>query len=133
MITMQFSVQIGTSNWNLAWQFPVDMHKYWHKRSHSSRLAFRRSTGNDVSGHYKCHYFPFSFIFSPSQPFFIEVVLGSKKFDGSTQKPRVKPFQTPLAILGPPTDRCCVAGGELVPSMGRAISQTLLTLFAMTS
>ena len=27
---------------------------------HSSCLAFGRSTGNEVSGHYKCHYF-FSF------------------------------------------------------------------------
>ena len=41
----------------------------------SSQLAFRRSTGNDVSGHYKHHYFLFS---SPSSTFFIELVLVSK-------------------------------------------------------
>ena len=74
----------------------------------SNWLAFARSTGNDVSGHYechyflffstrgrcsrrwsfgrltdnyKCHYFPFSIFFLPfslSQPFLIEGVLGSK-------------------------------------------------------
>ena len=51
----------------------------------SSRSVFGRSTGNDVSGHYKRHYF-FSifffsssiFPFSPSRPFLIEGVLGSK-------------------------------------------------------
>ena len=29
----------------------------------SSRLPFGRSTGNDISGHYKCHYFIFSLFF----------------------------------------------------------------------
>ena len=51
----------------------------------SSRSAFGRSTGNDVSGHYKRHYFLFSFFLffsffsSPSSTFLIEGVLGSKK------------------------------------------------------
>ena len=49
----------------------------------SSRSTFGRSTGNDVSGHYKRHYFSPIFsifhFFSPlSQPFLIEGVLGSK-------------------------------------------------------
>ena len=40
----------------------------------SSQLVFRRSTGNDVSGHYKQHYF----LFSPLSTFLIEGVLRSK-------------------------------------------------------
>ena len=44
----------------------------------TSRSAFGRSTGNDVSGHYKRHYFLFSFFSSPSSTFLIEVVLKSK-------------------------------------------------------
>ena len=45
----------------------------------SSRLAFGRSTGNDVSGQYKHHYFLFLFsFFSPSSTFLIEGVLWSK-------------------------------------------------------
>ena len=45
----------------------------------SSRSAFGRSTGNDVSGHYKRHYILFFFFFSsPSSTFLIEGVLGSK-------------------------------------------------------
>ena len=49
----------------------------------SSRSAFGRSTGNDVSGHYKRNYFLFffflfSFFSSPSSTFLIEGVLGSK-------------------------------------------------------
>ena len=49
----------------------------------SSRSAFGRSTGNDVSGHYKRHYLLslffsfFSFFFSPSSTFLIEGVLES--------------------------------------------------------
>ena len=49
----------------------------------SRRSAFGRLTGNDVSGHYKRHYFLFLFFFfffffSPSSTFLIEGVLGSK-------------------------------------------------------
>ena len=53
----------------------------------SSRSSFGRLTGNDVSGHYKRHYFLFFFLFlfffflffsSPSSTFLIEGVLGSK-------------------------------------------------------
>ena len=44
-----------------------------------SWLPFRRSTGNDVSGQYFHHYFLLLFpFFSPSSPFLIEGVLGSK-------------------------------------------------------
>ena len=49
--------------------------QFWHK--HSSRPAFRQSTANDISGHYKQHYFLFS-SFSLSSTFLIEGVLGSK-------------------------------------------------------
>ena len=54
---------IGTSGWR------------------SSPSAFRQSTGNDVSGHYKRHYF------STSSTFLIEGVLGSKNlFSKSRQE-----------------------------------------------
>ena len=49
---------------------------FWHEWAASSRLAFGQSTGNDVSGRYKHHYFPF-FPFSPSQPFLIKGVIRS--------------------------------------------------------
>ena len=95
----------------------------------SSQLAFGRSTGNNVSGHYKRHSFPFiffPFLFSPSWRFLIEGVFGSKNlFCESCQKrPKTwgkRPFQAPSAIMGPPSGdfrlwrRCCVAGGERVP------------------
>ena len=45
---------------------------------HCSRSPFRRLTGNDVSGHYFHHYFFPPVFFSPSSPFLIEGVLGSK-------------------------------------------------------
>ena len=64
--------------------------RFWHERSALQSVAVRRSTGNDVSGHYFHHYLfilffpPFFFFFfffpffSPSQPFLIEGGLGSK-------------------------------------------------------
>ena len=58
---------------------------------------FRRSTGNDVSGHYFHHYF-FPLFFSPSSPFLIEGVLGSKNlFSESDSK-----CQTPSDIFWSP-------------------------------
>ena len=57
----------------------------------SSRSAFGRSTGNDVSGHYKRHYFLFSFFFSsPSSTFLIEGVLGSKNLFSESWRERPK-------------------------------------------
>ena len=58
----------------------------WHEQSVLQSVAVRRSTGN-VSGHYFLHYFfilffspglPPLFPVSPSSPFLIEGVLGSK-------------------------------------------------------
>ena len=69
-----------------------------------SRLPFRRSTGNAVSGHYFHHYFfPPVFFFSPSSPFLIEGVLGSKNlFSESDSKCPITqgqtPFKTPSAM-----------------------------------
>ena len=52
----------------------------------SSRLVFRRSTGNEVIGHYKHLYFPFHFF-----PFFLRRDLFSQK-ECSDQKPRGNTF-----------------------------------------
>ena len=89
----------------------------------SSRSAFRRLTGNDVSGHYKRHYFLsfFSFFFlffSPSSTFLIEGVLGSKNLfcESCLKCPKTQgqtPFQTPSAILGP------LAGGAALQAVRR--------------
>ena len=68
-----------------------------------SWLAFGWSTGKDIRGHYKRHYFQFSFfslflLFSSSSlsAFLIEGVLGSKtylgKIDGNIQKPKSRPL-----------------------------------------
>ena len=71
----------------------------------------RRSTGNDISGHYFRHYFLLPFSFSPSPTFLIEGVLGSK--NRSAKKTRgtrpCQPFWGPLmAILNH-------GGSEYVP------------------
>ena len=56
---------------------------YWHERSALQSITVRRSTGNDNSGLLFSPLFFFHFFFqfffhSPSQPFLIEGVLGSK-------------------------------------------------------
>ena len=96
----------------------------------SSRSAFGRPTGNDVSGHYKRHcflfFFSFFFFLFPSSTFLIEGVLRSKNLfsESCLECPKtwgLTPFQTPSAILGPTGGhfgfcrRCSVAGGERVP------------------
>ena len=43
---------------------------FWHEQSALQSVAVRRSTGNDVSGHYFCCCFLFSP--PPSRPFLIE-------------------------------------------------------------
>ena len=64
--------------------FPVFLVFFGTSVRRSSQSAFGRSTDNDVSGHYKRHYFFFflfffSFLFfSPSSTFLKEGVLGSK-------------------------------------------------------
>ena len=60
----------------------------------SSRSAFGRSTGNDVSGHFKHHYFLF-FLFSPLSTFLIEGVLGSKNLYGEScwEHPKTEDMQ----------------------------------------
>ena len=54
----------------------------------SSRSAFGRPTGNNVSGHYKRHYF-LSFFF-PSSTFLIEGALGSKNLFRESWRERPK-------------------------------------------
>ena len=85
-----------------------------------SRSPFRRSTGNDASGHYFHHSFfrfiSFSFFVSfgfsvapfsnkgstpPSSPFLIEGVQFAK-VNGSTQKPRFRPFSRTIGRFGAP-------------------------------
>ena len=111
--------------------FSIVIWPFWHERSALQSVAVRRSTGNDVSGHYFRHYFllfffHFFFFSPPSRPFLIEGVLVSKNlFSESCLKWPITlgwtPFQTPSAILGPPGGhfgfcrRCGVAGGERVP------------------
>ena len=78
-------VIIGKSGWRSRW------------------LVLGWSTGINVSGHYKRHYFPFFLFpppfFSPSSTFLIEGVLESKtylaKVDGSAQNPSVRHCSRP--------------------------------------
>ena len=65
--------------------------------------AFGRSTGNDVSGHYKHNYFPFHFLvqfFSPSWSFLIEGVLGSKNLFSKSLWERAKTFPDSVGHFG---------------------------------
>ena len=59
----------------------------------SSRSAFGRSTGNDVSGHYKWHYFLLVFPVSSVVYFSHKRRAYFAKIDGRTQKPRIVSFQ----------------------------------------
>ena len=71
----------------------------------SSRSAFGQSTGNDISGHCKGHYFPdFSRVFFTLPITFLIEVLGSQttylaKVNGS---PRVDTFPDPVSHFGGP-------------------------------
>ena len=65
----------------------------WHERSALQSVAVRRSTGNDVSGHYFHHSFLFiSFFSPPSSPFLIEGVLGSKNLYSKSWRKRQKAY-----------------------------------------
>ena len=99
---------------------------FWHELSALQSVAVRRSTGNDVSGHFFRHYFLlfFSSLFfsPPSRPFLIEGVLGSKNlFSESCLKWPITlgwtPFQTPSAILGPPGGHFGFAGGAALQAV----------------
>ena len=62
---------------------------FWHEWSALQSVAVRRSTGNDVSGHYFHRFFFLSFFssffsFSPSSIFLLEGVLGSRNFFGES-------------------------------------------------
>ena len=88
------------------WQIskPIAFHseksifKYWHKRLALQSVAVRRSTGNYVSGPlFSQLFFQFSIfspffssIFSPSRPFLIEGVLGSKNLFSKSWQERPK-------------------------------------------
>ena len=68
----------------------------------SSWSAFGRSTGKDVSGHFKRHYFLFFLFFSPLSTFLKEGVLGSNNLfsESCLECPKTSgytPFQTPSA------------------------------------
>ena len=88
----------------------------------SSRFAFGLSTNNDVSGHYKRHYFLFSFLFF----FFFSVVYFSHRRSArikklikrkllKTSKNLVEnTFPGSVSHFGF-SRRCGVAGGERVP------------------
>ena len=84
--------------------------------------AVRRSTGNDVSGHYFRRYFLFFFFFfSPSSTFLIEGSrIRSKNFlsESGSKQPNTQgytPFQNPSTILGPMAAILDYEGGERVP------------------
>ena len=111
-------------------KWSVGSQSYWHERSALQAVAVRRSTGNDVSGHYFHCYFPiiFFYFFSvpPLLPFLIEGVLGSKKptlrmLIGTANNLKLDPFPDLSAILAPTGGHFGFftpwgfAGGERVP------------------
>ena len=82
----------------------IQNHTFGTSGRHSSRSAFGRLTGNDVSGHYKRHY-SFFLVFPPLSTFLIEGCSEQKtylgKVDGSSQKPRCRHVTRPVSHLGP--------------------------------
>ena len=102
------------------------LNDFWHERAAFQSVGVWRPTGNDVSGHYKRHYF-LSFFF-PSSTFLIEGALGSKNLFSKSclECPKtygLTPFQFPSAILGPPGShfgfcrRCSVAGSAALQAV----------------
>ena len=100
----------------------------------SSWSAFSRSTGKDISGHYKRHsfiFFLYPFLFgSLSSTFLIEGELRSKTLFCKSERLRPK-LQTPSTILlGPPSGhfrfcrRCVIAGSEQVASATLSVFQS---------
>ena len=88
------------NNFNINRKYQLRNRQFWTIGTsvrRSSRSAFGRSTGNDVSGHYKRHYFLFSFLFfsflcrllcSDQKTYFAKV-------DGSAQNSRNKQLSRP--------------------------------------
>ena len=74
----------------------------------SSRSAFGRLTGNNVSGHYKRHYFPFLFSFFFSVVYFYHrrsariKKLIQRKLTGTPKNLGVDTFPDPLCHFGAP-------------------------------
>ena len=66
------------------------IHTFGTSVRRSSRAAFGRSTGNDVSDHYKRNYYIIIFFFSPSSTFLIEGVLESKNLFRESWRERPK-------------------------------------------
>merc|ERR1712013_771128 len=83
--------------------------QYWRERAAFQRSAFGRSTaGNDVVATIFIRLFPFFFRFSPSRPFLIEGLLGSKNLfsESCLERPNLgvdtrprPPFWGPLAAI----------------------------------
>ena len=80
---------------------------FWHKWSALQSVAVKRSTDNDVSGHYFCRYsFPPTFFSSQSRPFLrrnarIKKPIEQKLFRAANNI-GVDPFPDPVGHFGPP-------------------------------
>ena len=71
----------------------------WHERTAFQRLVFQQSTaGNEVVATILINLFP---LFSPSQPFLIEGVLGSKNliFENCLEHPKTKAWLVYVNVL----------------------------------
>ena len=108
-LSLSFSFFLSHTIIGLTWS-PLVIQCIGTSGRHSSHLPFRQLTGTTIVDYYFHYSFPLLlpfFFSSPSQPFLIEGVLGSKNLfcESGREHPKTKgftPFQPPSAILGPP-------------------------------